>query len=190
MSTLPSFKDAFPDELFNVLQSTSQIHNRTCNDILLRMVSPSMLPDPSISSPFNSDSVAPHPSGRICMYCRRTFTKPSTLRTHLVTHTRQKPYRCIDVGCSRKYSTRSNMLRHLRTHTSGRDRSTSASKVESTERVEAPRSSSRIAPLPGAPSLSDADSPVFMTALSESLFASRRLPPPWQSSHSDTKKGT
>lgn len=124
-------------------------------------------------------------------------SRPSTLRTHLVTHTRAKrtlpitpanraptdvfvtkAYRCIYDGCSRKYSTRSNMLRHLRTHDLGRGSSASAYEVERMQQARELRSPSHLTALPGAPMLPGANCSVFGIGLSTSLIDSRRLPPP------------
>ena len=52
----------------------------------------------------------------ICSYCEKGFTRPSSLRTHTYSHTGEKPFKCTEPGCGRKFSVQSNLRRHLRIH--------------------------------------------------------------------------
>lgn len=52
----------------------------------------------------------------ICPYCEKGFTRPSSLRTHTYSHTGEKPFRCSEPMCGRKFSVQSNLRRHLRIH--------------------------------------------------------------------------
>lgn len=52
----------------------------------------------------------------ICPYCEKGFTRPSSLRTHTYSHTGEKPFKCTEPGCGRKFSVQSNLRRHLRIH--------------------------------------------------------------------------
>ncbi|KAK9766335.1 hypothetical protein K7432_004658 [Basidiobolus ranarum] len=54
--------------------------------------------------------------GYRCTVCRREFQRPSTLRTHMYSHTGEKPFHCSFEGCSKRFSVESNMRRHLRLH--------------------------------------------------------------------------
>lgn len=51
-----------------------------------------------------------------CSYCRKGFSRPSSLRTHTYSHTGEKPFVCTVEGCHRRFNVHSNLRRHLRTH--------------------------------------------------------------------------
>ncbi|KAG9085324.1 hypothetical protein FS749_004528 [Ceratobasidium sp. UAMH 11750] len=51
-----------------------------------------------------------------CKVCNKNFKRPSTLQTHMNTHTGEKPYFCPVLSCGRRFSVSSNLTRHLRTH--------------------------------------------------------------------------
>lgn len=47
----------------------------------------------------------------VCGYCGHAFYRPSTLATHIRTHTGEKPYRCS--VCSYSAAQKGNMRRHM-----------------------------------------------------------------------------
>ncbi|KAJ3834468.1 hypothetical protein F5878DRAFT_589393 [Lentinula raphanica] len=51
-----------------------------------------------------------------CDICGKNFPRPSGLKTHMNTHTHNKPFSCAYPGCERTFTVRSNAKRHLRTH--------------------------------------------------------------------------
>ncbi|KAI8149724.1 hypothetical protein BJV82DRAFT_479184, partial [Fennellomyces sp. T-0311] len=51
-----------------------------------------------------------------CSMCPKTFSRPSSLRVHIYSHTGEKPHGCPHPGCGRRFSVQSNMRRHLRVH--------------------------------------------------------------------------
>ncbi|KAF8885553.1 hypothetical protein CPB84DRAFT_1788270 [Gymnopilus junonius] len=51
-----------------------------------------------------------------CPECQKEFPRPSGLKTHMNTHTKEKPFPCTYPGCSRTFSVVSNAKRHMRTH--------------------------------------------------------------------------
>ncbi|KAH7929885.1 hypothetical protein BV22DRAFT_102918 [Leucogyrophana mollusca] len=51
-----------------------------------------------------------------CDYCGKGFSRPSSLKIHLNSHTGEKPFLCTFEGCGRSFSVLSNMRRHARVH--------------------------------------------------------------------------
>ncbi|KAH7980979.1 hypothetical protein HPB49_020642 [Dermacentor silvarum] len=50
----------------------------------------------------------------LCGICGKAYARPSTLKTHLRTHSGERPYRCLQ--CSKCFSQAANLTAHLRTH--------------------------------------------------------------------------
>ncbi|KAI0785616.1 hypothetical protein C8Q75DRAFT_794569 [Abortiporus biennis] len=83
------------------------------------------LPVPGSSSGLprsSQDAMQPASPHRYeCSYCGKGFTRPSSLKIHINTHTGEKPYVCPFEGCGRSFSVQSNMRRHARVHTRNTD---------------------------------------------------------------------
>ena len=47
-----------------------------------------------------------------CTICKKPFERPSTLKTHLNSHTGERPFKCPHRLCERSFTVRSNMIRH------------------------------------------------------------------------------
>jgi len=57
-----------------------------------------------------------------CKICDKRFTRPSSLQTHMYSHTGEKPFACEVEGCGRHFSVVSNLRRHRKVHKGeGRD---------------------------------------------------------------------
>ncbi|KAJ2120145.1 hypothetical protein IW147_005299 [Coemansia sp. RSA 720] len=52
----------------------------------------------------------------VCKVCSRDFTRPSSLKTHMRSHTGEKPYKCNYPGCFKRFSVLSNQRRHSKLH--------------------------------------------------------------------------
>lgn len=51
-----------------------------------------------------------------CKVCDKRFTRPSSLQTHMYSHTGEKPFACEVEGCGRNFSVVSNLRRHRKVH--------------------------------------------------------------------------
>ncbi|CAE6431005.1 hypothetical protein ACGC1H_001272 [Rhizoctonia solani] len=83
-----------------------------------------------------------------CTGCDKRFERPSQLRTHMLSHTGEKPHACED--CGRRFSVYSNMRRHEKTCIIARERKMAAhrdSDTESDDAVSASTSSASASPV-------------------------------------------
>jgi len=51
-----------------------------------------------------------------CKVCDKRFTRPSSLQTHMYSHTGEKPFACNVENCGRHFSVVSNLRRHKKVH--------------------------------------------------------------------------
>ncbi|SJL17182.1 uncharacterized protein ARMOST_20727 [Armillaria ostoyae] len=69
------------------------------------------------SSEEGEDLPGEHDRKHICTLCNKRFNRPSSLRTHVNTHTGATPFQCPFPRCGRSFNVNSNMRRHYRNHT-------------------------------------------------------------------------
>ncbi|KAK3336601.1 hypothetical protein B0T19DRAFT_44219 [Cercophora scortea] len=69
----------------------------------------------SFSSKVSSSTQKKHQ----CKVCDKRFTRPSSLQTHMYSHTGEKPFSCDVEGCGRHFSVVSNLRRHRKVHKQG-----------------------------------------------------------------------
>jgi len=81
------------------------------------------------SSKTNSSSQKKHK----CKICDKRFTRPSSLQTHMYSHTGEKPFACEVPGCGRQFSVVSNLRRHKKVHKGDRHGTEEASSHGSPE---------------------------------------------------------
>jgi hypothetical protein len=65
-----------------------------------------------------------------CTICDKRFTRSGSVRTHMYSHTGEKPFACNVEGCGRHFSVASNLRRHKKVH---KNETSSTSEVEEGE---------------------------------------------------------
>ncbi|OJJ47249.1 hypothetical protein ASPZODRAFT_132224, partial [Penicilliopsis zonata CBS 506.65] len=81
------------------------------------LLSASVPPGPqSMMSQFSSKMPSNTQKKHKCKVCDKRFTRPSSLQTHMYSHTGEKPFACDVEGCGRHFSVVSNLRRHKKVH--------------------------------------------------------------------------
>jgi len=70
----------------------------------------------SMMSQFSSKVSSSTQKKHKCKVCDKRFTRPSSLQTHIYSHTGEKPFQCEVEGCGRQFSVVSNLRRHRKVH--------------------------------------------------------------------------
>lgn len=86
------------------------------------LVGTSLPPAPqSMMGQFSSKVSSSTQKKHKCKVCDKRFTRPSSLQTHMYSHTGEKPFACEVEGCGRHFSVVSNLRRHRKVHKGERD---------------------------------------------------------------------
>ena len=67
---------------------------------------------------FNTDrpkAARAQKKNNVCHICNKGYARPSTLKTHMRTHTKHRPYPCK--VCDKRFTQAANLNAHMRTHT-------------------------------------------------------------------------
>jgi len=117
----------YPQYFGGSVDSSVSDYSNAGSDI--ESVSSRTLPRPST---FSSNGLPPAPQSMMgqfsskvssstqkkhkCKVCDKRFTRPSSLQTHMYSHTGEKPFCCEVEGCGRHFSVVSNLRRHRKVH--------------------------------------------------------------------------
>ncbi|KAK9721895.1 hypothetical protein K7432_003050 [Basidiobolus ranarum] len=70
----------------------------------------------AMMSTFSSKTMSSSTKKYHCTICQKGFSRPSSLNTHMYSHTGEKPFKCPHEGCGRHFSVVSNLRRHAKIH--------------------------------------------------------------------------
>ncbi|GAB5586506.1 hypothetical protein Unana1_01406 [Umbelopsis nana] len=73
-------------------------------------------PAAGLMSSFSTKASSTVPKRYKCAVCTKRFTRPSSLITHMYSHTGEKPHKCPVPSCGRRFSVVSNLRRHIKIH--------------------------------------------------------------------------
>ncbi|CRL02870.1 CLUMA_CG016130, isoform A [Clunio marinus] len=52
----------------------------------------------------------------ICHYCDKIFLKNSDLQRHILSHTNERNFKCLEIGCNKNFKLKNTLERHAKTH--------------------------------------------------------------------------
>lgn len=66
-----------------------------------------------------------------CPYndCKKIFARPSRLKTHLLSHTKEKPFQCSYDGCNNAYARTAHLKRHVENSHENREKSATSDRL-------------------------------------------------------------
>ncbi|KAL8666737.1 MAG: hypothetical protein Q9202_001275 [Teloschistes flavicans] len=118
-STYPSYYGSMDSSVSEYSSQSSDIESVSSRTLPRPsgLVSANLPPAPqSMMGQFNSKLSSSTQKKHKCKVCDKRFTRPSSLQTHMYSHTGEKPYACEVSGCGRHFSVVSNLRRHRKVH--------------------------------------------------------------------------
>lgn len=74
------------------------------------------IPYPCFFQPYERNKRKSDSKRYACHLCHKRFTRPSSLTTHIYSHTGEKPFKCPVTECGRQFSVVSNLRRYAKIH--------------------------------------------------------------------------
>ncbi|KAJ2156890.1 hypothetical protein GGF46_004879 [Coemansia sp. RSA 552] len=111
MPILPPYPEGMPPQLILCHSTVPAKENTKARKRPAQDARRNSIPGEADNGPPAKKQAAPHK----CSTCFKTFTRPSSLATHMHVHTGEKPHVCHQ--CGRGFSVVSNLRRHTKIHT-------------------------------------------------------------------------
>lgn len=111
--------DISNDRYVNLARATSSINNSSAISMKLNSDNNYVNPSLRVEVNNNNDSLNTHGKGFKCQLCDRDFTQKGNLKTHLMTHSGERPYECPT--CGKNFTQKGNLDTHVKIHTETKD---------------------------------------------------------------------
>ena len=118
-----SLMSSEPSEYYTCEEGSEVGSRKVCERITMSSSPHSVGSPQSMMGQFNTKVSFNTQKKHKCKVCDKRFARPSSLQTHMYSHTGEKTYACRANGCGRHFSVVSNLRRHQKVHEGDRNNS-------------------------------------------------------------------